>query len=141
LAEDPAAIGAELEADSGSLRVIEGSGGIGVLGDDDKASIEQTINDEVLERRDIRFRSTAARPAGDGIRIEGELTIGERTGASAFDLVIGDDGAVSASAGVKQTDWGITPFSALFGALKVKDEVRVVLDGHLDPAPGRSQSA
>ena len=25
------------------------------------------------------------------------------------------------------------PYSALFGALKVKDEVQVVLEGHLEP--------
>ena len=29
---------------------------------------------------------------------------------------------------VKQTDWGIKPYSALFGALKVADEVEVAID-------------
>ena len=31
------------------------------LGDDDKANIEQTIDDEVLKRQAITFRSTARR--------------------------------------------------------------------------------
>ena len=44
---------------------------------------------------------------------------------------IGDDGALSATAVVKQTDWGMKPYSALFGALKVHEDVEVVLDGHL----------
>jgi len=32
---------------------------------------------------------------------------------------------------VTQSTWGIKPYSALFGALKVKDEVEVGLEGHL----------
>ena len=35
------------------------------------------------------------------------------------------DGDLSAVAVVKQTDWGMKPYSALFGALKVADEVVV----------------
>ena len=52
-----------LEADATSLRVREGTGGMQALGDDDKASIEQTIDDEVLKRQGIAFRSTAVEPA------------------------------------------------------------------------------
>ena len=37
----------------------EGTGGMQALGEDDKANIHQTIDDEVLKRRDIVFRSTA----------------------------------------------------------------------------------
>ena len=46
-------------ADATSLRVREGTGGMQALGDDDKANIEQTIDDEVLKRKAIAFRSTA----------------------------------------------------------------------------------
>ena len=38
------------------------------------------------------------------------------------------DGWLSASAVRKQTAWGIKPYSTLFGALKVADEVEVTLD-------------
>ena len=34
------------------------------LDEDDKANIHQTIDDEVLQRRDIAFRSTAVDGAG-----------------------------------------------------------------------------
>lgn len=44
---------------------------------------------------------------------------------------LGDDGTPSATAVVTQTAWGMKPYSALFGALKVADDVEVVLDGHL----------
>ena len=48
----------ELEADATSLRVREGTGGMQALGDDDKANIHSTIDDDVLKRQAIAFRST-----------------------------------------------------------------------------------
>jgi YceI-like domain len=118
---------AELTADATSLRVVKGTGGMQSLGDEDKANIHQTIDDEVLRRQDIVFRSTAV----DGDRIEGELTLGGRTEPIAFDLERGEDGRIRATATVTQTRWGMKPFSALFGTLKVLDDVEVVLDGRL----------
>ena len=64
LADDPAGTSMELSADATSLRVQKGTGGIQALGDEEKASIHQTIDDEVLKRQDISFRSTAVQ--GDG---------------------------------------------------------------------------
>ena len=116
---------AELTADAGSLRVVKGSGGMQALGDEDKANIHQTIDDEVLKRQDIVFRSTRV----EGDRVEGELTLGGSTQPIAFALTRGEDGAIAARATVTQTRWGIKPFSALFGTLKVLDDVEVVLEG------------
>ena len=128
--EDPAQTSIVLDADATSLRVREGIGGMQALGDDDKASIQETIDDEVLKRMDIEFRSTAVQIAADGSRIsvQGELTLVGNVRPIEFDLLVGDDGNLSGSVVVKQTDWGITPYSALFGALKVADEVEVVIN-------------
>jgi len=133
LGEDPATTSMELAADATSLRVHQGSGGVQALGDDDKANIHQTIDDDILERQDIKFRSTRVQGAPDGgaISVEGDLTLVGTTRPIAFDLAIGDDGALSATALVTQTAWGVKPYSALLGALKVADDVEVVLDGHL----------
>jgi polyisoprenoid-binding protein YceI len=130
--EDPASSSLELDADATSLRVIEGTGGAFELGDDDIANIQQTIDDEVLLRQEIRFRSTHVE-AGDDRRlsVEGELTIVGTTKPITFELAIGDDGALSGSVTVTQSEWGMKPYSALFGALKVADEVEVVAEGHL----------
>ncbi len=128
----PGEITLELGADPTSLRVQEGHGGMMELDDDDLENIHQTIDDEVLKRREIAFRSTGATVEGDIVHVDGELTLFGNTGPVAFDLRLGDDGSVSASATVKQTDWDMKPYSALFGALKVADEVEVKLDGHLD---------
>ncbi len=131
LADDVAATTMELSADSTSLRVQKGTGGIQALGDEEKASIHQTIDDEVLRRQDIRFRSTDVQGDGNQIRAVGDLTLAGQTHPVEFDLEIGDDGALSATALVTQTDWGMKPYSALFGALKVHEDVRVVLEGRL----------
>ncbi len=132
--EDPSQTSVVLDADATSLRVREGTGGVQVLGDEDKASIQETIDDEVLKRMDITFRSTAVQTAADGgpLRVQGELTLVGETRPITFDLIVGDDGRLSASAVLKQTDWGITPFSTLFGALKVADEV--VIDAVSQPS-------
>jgi hypothetical protein len=118
---------AELTADGSSLRVEKGTGGMMELGDEDKENIHKTIDDEVLEKRNITFRSTRVEAAGDDHwRVDGDLTLAGGTQPISFDLSA-RDGAVQATATVTQTRWGMKPFSALFGTLKVLDEVEVRL--------------
>jgi hypothetical protein len=124
--EDSAPIGLELDADSGSLRVREGTGGIQKLGDDDKAEIEKTIDDEVLGRKPIEFRSTAIEAADGGrLIVAGDLKLAGADRPVDFELEVGHEDGLAGRAVVKQSDWGIKPYSALFGALKVKDEVEI----------------
>jgi polyisoprenoid-binding protein YceI len=130
--EDGAATRAELTADATSLRVQKGTGGVQALGEDDTANIHQTIDDEVLKRQDIVFRSTRVESAGGGLSVEGELTLARTTKPLTFDLAVGEDGTLAATATVTQTAWGMKPYSALWGALKVLDEVEVALDGKVE---------
>ena len=125
LGESPSA---SLEADPASLRVVEGSGGVQALDDGDKTNIEKTIRDEVLTKSPIAFRSTELSAEGDSLRLSGELNLMGETRPLAFDLAADGDGRLSASTVVKQTDWGIKPYSGLFGALKVVDEIEVLLE-------------
>jgi len=121
-----------LQADPRSLRVREGTGGVHALGDDDKASIEKTIDDEVLEGAAITFRSRrVAEGSGGALTVAGDLDLAGRSHPVEFDLVAGADGRLNASARIKQTDWGIKPYSALFGTLKVADEIAVDIDARL----------
>ena len=132
VAADAVPTSAELTADATSLRVHKGTGGMQSLGDDDKANIHQTIDDEVLKRQNVSFRSTSIEPAADaGFSVEGELTLAGSTQPITFELAIDDDGTVRSAAVVTQTRWGMKPFSALFGTLKVLDDVELVLEGHL----------
>jgi hypothetical protein len=119
-----------LDADGTSLRVREGTGGIKPLDDDDLANIETTIDDEVLRKRDITFRSTSVQLDGDTVAVAGDLTLLGTTRPLAFDLTL-VDGRVTGAAVVKQTEWGMKPYTALFGTLKVADEVRVEIDAGL----------
>ncbi len=116
----------EVRVDGGSLKVREGTGGMQPLDDDDRVSIEQTIDDEVLRRDQITFRSTDVTPAGDGLRVSGELTLLGHTAPLALDVAV-RDGSLTAAGVVRQTDLGMKPYSALFGALKVADHVRISL--------------
>ena len=120
----------ELRADATSLRVREGTGGMQKLGDDGKQNIEQTIDDEVLKRTDIVYRSSAVRDDGATLHVEGELTLFGATRPLALALAAEGD-RLTGSAVVKQTDWGMKPYSGLFGALKVVDEVTVGVEATL----------
>jgi polyisoprenoid-binding protein YceI len=130
-AADSAESSLALQADATALHVREGTGGMQKLGDDDRASIRATIDDDVLKRKPIEFHSTAVQADGDRWTVQGELTLVGKTAPLSFDLTIGEDGHVSGSAVVRQSNWGIKPYSALFGALKVADEVVVAIDAKL----------
>jgi polyisoprenoid-binding protein YceI len=100
------------------------------LGEDDKASIRETIDEDVLKREPLEFRSTSVEVSSDGgrITVQGDLTLVGTTRPIAVELTVGDAGRLSGSVTIKQTDWGISPYSALFGALKVADDVEVAID-------------
>jgi YceI-like domain len=107
-----------MTADSRSLKVLEGTGGMKKLDADDMRNIEQTIDDEVLQGGTIAFTGTID---GTGAAT-GELDLLGTQRPVSFTVVDGASRAV-----VKQTDFGIKPYSALFGTLKVADEVTVEL--------------
>jgi polyisoprenoid-binding protein YceI len=134
--DDPAATSIELSADAGSLVVVEGHGGIQALGDDEKSSIKQTIAEDILKDGTISFRSSSIEPSENGgpLHVRGDLELVGTTGPVTFDLETGDDGRLDAIATIKQTDFGIKPYSALFGTLKVLDEVEIQVAGHLPTA-------
>ena len=69
-----------------------------------------------------------------GLRVKGELELAGRRHPIGFELSIGADGVVTGTAVVKQTDWGMKPYSALFGTLKVADEVTVEVQSRLPAA-------
>jgi polyisoprenoid-binding protein YceI len=123
----------ELTADSTSFSVKEGTGGVKALDEDDRRGIAQTINQEVLKGTPISFRSTAVRPDGDDrLHVTGDLELVNGVNLIAFDLSVAD-GRVTGRATVTQTEWGMKPYSALFGTLKVTDEVGVEIDAKLRP--------
>lgn len=96
-----------VEADPRSLSVVKGEGGITSLGQEEMDAIKQTIDEDVLKGQPIRYA-------------DGRLTLNGVTRP----IDVSFDGT-SGSAVIKQTDFKIKPYSALFGTLKVADEVVV----------------
>ena len=117
-----------LSADSRSLQVLQGTGGIKSLTESDKADIKKTIDKDVLKGCVIEFRSSEVSSTPGGLAVRGELSLNGKQRPAEFDLALGDDGRVTGRAKVTQSEFGMKPYSALFGALKVADEVDIEID-------------
>jgi polyisoprenoid-binding protein YceI len=138
---DEAAHRAELRVQADSLEVVEGHGGIKPLTDRDRADIAKTMREKVLDTGrypNFEFHSTAVRGSAPAVSAEGELTI---RGVSRPVTVQGSveerpDGVwLTANARVVQSEWGIKPYTALLGALKVADTVDIAVQARLVAAP------
>jgi polyisoprenoid-binding protein YceI len=131
--DDPGASTVELNADSRSLEVREGLRGVKPLTDKDRIEIRKNIDDKILGGEPISFRSTSVRPDAGGARlsVDGELTMAGSTRPITADLGVGADGRLSGTIAVTQSAWGIKPYRGLMGALKVRDDVEIVIDAEL----------
>lgn len=107
--------------DPGSLRVTTEA-----VSASDRKKIERNT-EETLETRKypkIEFRSVSVVRDGDRARIEGDLTLHGVT--SPISVEARDDGKCwTAKIVLDQRKFGIKPFSAMLGALKVKPDVEV----------------
>lgn len=114
-----------------SLRVVcamrNGAEDHRALSEADKRKIEQNISEEVLlaaQNPEIRFVSTSVKPEGDGFRVEGNLTLRQKTRPLSFTTRKEGDRQV-AEVKLHQPDFGIKPYTAMLGTLKVKPDVMV----------------
>jgi len=100
----------------------------GTLSDSDKATIRGYVHDDILqtaEHPDISWTTTKMKRDGQGrIRVQGELSLHGRTKPVKATVDTEGDHLV-ARARIRQPDFGIKPFSALMGALKIKPVVEV----------------
>jgi polyisoprenoid-binding protein YceI len=123
-----------LDADGRSLEVREGKHGVKALTDSDRQDIKGSIDKKILHGKPIAFRSRDVTTSGDALAVDGELTLDETTKPARFDVGLSPDGRLTGTLPVVQTTWGITPYKGLMGALKVRDELEVVLDVQLPAA-------
>jgi polyisoprenoid-binding protein YceI len=133
VAEDPAQSAVELSADPRSLQVREGLHGVKPLTDKDRAEIRKNIDEKLLRGQPITFRSSAVNltDAGGRLVIEGDLTVAGATRPITAQLDVAADGRVSGTIGLTQSAWGIKPYRGLMGALKVRDELEIVIGAQL----------
>lgn len=128
--EDPERCAVTVAVETGSFEVREGTGGVKPLTDGDRAEIKKVIRDKILlaaRHPLIEFRSANVQGTPQDFAVEGQLTI---MGTARPVTVRGEitDGRVRGSATIVQSHWGIRPYSAFFGALRLADEVRVEFD-------------
>jgi polyisoprenoid-binding protein YceI len=121
--DDGSVTSAEITVDSSSLEVRDGVGGAKSLSDKDKTDIKHNIDKKILQGKTIAFRSTDIK----GASVRGDLDLGGTARPVTFLVTANGDGPPSASVQITQSDWGIKPFSAMMGALKVKDTLDVEL--------------
>ena len=81
----------ELDVDATSLRVIEGTGGMQALGDDDKANIQQTDRRRGPEAPGHHVPVDRVQPAADGrgFGVQGDLTLLGTVRPLAFEVTVG----------------------------------------------------
>jgi len=138
VADDARAVKARFDA--GSLHVdcamIDGAEKPKILTSSDKREIDRNIVKQVLETRtfkDIVFDSSSVTKEDSSYNIRAALTLHGRTKEISLP-VRKEDNCHIADFRLHLPDFGIKPFSALFGTLKIKPDIliRVTIPDSLD---------
>ena len=127
-ADEPVA--AELTVEVGSLAVIRGEGGVTPLTGPEKilvrSNASRSLNVKKYPR--ITFTTNDIEKTDIGYRLTGSLTIHDTSRSQVVDLRVDDQGAnwwLSSETTIRQSDFGIKPYSQLLGSLRVADDVIV----------------
>lgn len=138
---NPADSALDITVDTRSLRVLEGTGGVKPLSDRDRREI--LANAAKLLGADraptARFVSGTVTPDADGgVTVDGTLTLRGVDRPLVLQVAALGLGRFRATGTVIQTDYGIRPYSALLGALRLADAVGVEAEVELsgDDLPG-----
>jgi polyisoprenoid-binding protein YceI len=123
-------VAAELAVETDSLQVIRGDGGVKGLSAPEKALARSNALKALGASRfpDIRFTTNAVERTGDGYRLSGKLQIHGKSRTHVIDLRtedLGDSWRMSAQTTVRQSDYGVKPYSLLMGSVRVADDVTV----------------
>lgn len=122
------------EFDPASLKVecamVEGRARPGEPNEGDRRKIESHIAADVLQvgrYPSIAFDSASVRESSAGYEVEGRLSLHGTEKAIAFTVQL-QGGRAAARIGLEQPAFGIRPFSAMLGALRIKPHVEVAID-------------
>lgn len=97
----------------------------GALSPKQKREVLDNIADKVLQSR--KFPEIAFKGRRQGMKVIGDLTMVART--NAVELTVANiGGRFKWRVEIQPLRWGIQPYSALFGALKIQDRVAVEFD-------------
>lgn len=121
-------LGAELAVDVDSFAVLSGEGGIKGLSTAEKTQVRSNALKSLQAKRfpEIRYTADVIEQTGDGYRLTGTLEIRGASRDHVIDLRtedLGDSWRMSGETTVRQTDYGVKPYSLLMGSVQVADEV------------------
>jgi polyisoprenoid-binding protein YceI len=125
---EPAA--AQLDVEVDSLEVRRGEGGLTPLSGPEKLMVRSNALRQLGAGRfpQICFAAETIEQSPDGYRLAGTLRIRGKTRPQVIDLRtedLGDAWRLSGEAVVRQSEFGVKPYSLLMGSLKVADDVTV----------------
>ena len=128
---DSAPVAAQLTVDVDSLDVLQGEGGLTPLSGPEKILVRSNALRQLGAGRfpQICFDADSVDQSQDGYHLSGALQIHGKSRPHVIDLRTEDLGKVwrlSAQAVVRQSDFGVKPYSLLMGSLRVADDVTVV---------------
>lgn len=101
----------------------------GTLSDSDRKKIEATIQSDVLhtsQHPEVRIEGTVKHESNWRFALTGELHLNGRTQSLVVPVTLGE--TVRLDLELVPSRWGIAPFRAMAGTLKVQDLVRVVVE-------------
>lgn len=129
-AGEPAGATVRTSLDLVSLVVREGVGGAKPLTDGDRREIEKTARGLLAPDRfpTATFASTRVVPGVGGGSIEGTLELHGRSAPLTLAVTEAAPGRYRATGTLSQSAYGIKPYSAFLGALKLRDEVEIEAD-------------
>jgi len=134
---DASAQSASVEAEilANSLKIVcamkDGQQNYDALKEKDKADIEEATFKDVLHPSKypiINFRSTNIQEKDGTYHVKGELTLHGVTRPIEFDAKTTTGKDLKGRVTIAQKDFGIKPYKALLGTLKVKNEVDIAFD-------------
>jgi polyisoprenoid-binding protein YceI len=142
---DGVPVSAALRGRVESLRVQSGSGGAKPLSDRDRRTIRANALGALRADLfpEIVFTAPAMTAVPGGFVLHGELAIAGRTRPRDVDVRVAEGAggwSVAVRTDVVQTDHDVTPYTAMLGALRLRDRVGVVFDAAL-PGPGDPPAA
>ena len=135
-ADNPSASSAQLSIDARSIEIVEAVGGMKGLSDKDRRDIGKNIDEKVLETGkypQLTFQSTSVSGSEPNFTAAGNMTIKGTT--RPVNVALNVNGTtVTAKTSISQKDFGIKPFSAMMGAIKLRDDVDFELTVNLPSA-------
>jgi len=121
---------AELSVETDSFEVLRGEGGVKGLSGPEKTLVRSNALKSLDANRfpEIRFATQIIDKTDDGYRLTGKLQIRGKSRDHVIDLRtedLGDAWRMSVESSVRQSDYGVKPYSLLMGSMQVADDVSV----------------